>query len=209
LDCYNFEKLVRETVVGGYNTMEKNLKLAIIGNLMEQDWVLPFDIEMFFEEQLGQLYDGYAEYNYTPIPEVEAYLTGLELSSNQIVKLEKLVIDSDDDIYHCIWPQWDGEDDYFAFSSLDGLEQCDHLKMLDICGILSVEQPLDLTALTSLRAFESLRLDGGRLTDLHPLSEIHTLHRVKLTGTTIEPSVENQQIITMLTERGVKVKASL
>lgn len=189
--------------------MEKNLKLAIIGNLMEQDWIPPFDIEMFFEEQLGQPYDGYAEYNYAPIPEVETYLAGLELGNDQILKLEKLVIDSDDDIYHYIWPQWDAEDDYFAFTSLDGLEQCDHLKMLDICGILSVEQPLDLTALTSLRAFESLRLDGGCLADLHPLSEIQTLQRVNLTGTTIEPSVENQQIITMLTERGVKVEASL
>ena len=188
--------------------MEKNVKLAIIGQLMDDDILPPFDIDTFFEEHLGQSYDGYAEYNYAPIPEVEGYLAGLELDDAALSALKILDIDGDDQIYQNIWPQWDGEDDYFAFTSLDGLEQCRNLTTLDICGILS-EQPLDLTNLKALPIFETLILDGAALDDVRPLLDIPTLKTVKLTNATIAPSEDNRQALDRLRERGVTVQAPL
>jgi hypothetical protein len=189
--------------------MEKNLKLAMIGQLMTDDVLPLFDLDVFFEEHLGQPYDGCADYNYAPIPEVEAYLTHLELDDSALLPLTRLAIDGGDEIYHYVWPQWEGEDDYFAFISLDGIEQCINLTSLDICGILSDEQPLELSALTALPAFQNLALDGAYLLDLQPLLDIATLQTVTLTYTRIESTEANQQALHTLRTRGVSVTAPL
>lgn len=186
--------------------MEKNLKLAILGQLMAQDIIPPFDIDTFFEEHLGQSYDGYAEYNYYPIPEVETHLAGIELNDeDEVLQLDTLNISSDSDIYRSIYPQWDGEDDYFAITSLDGIEICRNLKSLDILGIASLDQPLDLTALTYLPVLERFGLDGAFLADLQPLLDVPALKTLSLSHTTIAPAKKNLHIFPMLREKGIIV----
>jgi hypothetical protein len=185
--------------------MEKNLKLAILGQLMVQDIISPFDIDSFFEEYLGQVYDGYAEYNYYPIPEVEAYLAGMELHDDDVLQLDTLSINSDDDVYRYIYPQWDGDSDYFAISSLEGIEICQNLKRLDMRGIASIDQPLDLADLTQLPTFERLVLDGAVVADLEPLLHVPTLKTLSLSHITIAPPEENLHILSMLKEQGITV----
>jgi hypothetical protein len=185
--------------------MEKNLKLAILGQLMAQDIIPPFDLDIFFEEHLGQVYDGYAEYNDYPIPEVEAYLANMELNDDDVLQLDTISINTEDDVYRYIYPQWDGDGDYFAISSLEGIEICQNLTSLDMRGIASVDQPLDLTSLTQLPAFERLVLNGAVVTDLEPLLHVPTLKTLSLSYTTIAHPEENLHILTMLKDQGIAV----
>jgi hypothetical protein len=185
--------------------MERNLHLALLGQLMGQGLLPPFDLNKFFQDQMGRAYDSMAEYNYDPIPEVEAYLSTYPLNDDILSDLEDLSLDGGDEIYGWIWPFWDGEDDYFSIRTFDGIEVCHNLKTMDIVGVLSLDQPVDLTGIEKLPNLSKLCFDGGLFGDLSPLTSAPELKSVTFSYSLFTPDSNKDAVFSTLRENGVTV----
>lgn len=171
--------------------MDKNLRLAIIGNLIQEEY-FQFSIEDFFENELNKKFDLMAKYNYEPLPEVEEYFKQLDLKSLGAEKLESIYFEAGDDIIHFVWNQWDGEDEYFDIQSLDGIEICKNIKELNIDLLSNIT---DLTPLESLSKLEDISItnvsSNSTTISLKPLLKIKTLKKVTLENINIDHSEDS------------------
>jgi hypothetical protein len=133
------------------------------------------------EAQLQALEAQYAaeewEDYYGPNPAIEHALEQLELTPGQLATVKELVFDGGNEIYQILAPNWDGEDEQFAVTSI-----------------------ADVTKLPNLEAF--LVISMVRCPDLSPLLSCTKLR--KLAISTYES--DDQQTREQLAARGVAVK---
>ncbi len=187
--------------------MDKNLHFALLGQLMWKGVVPAFDLNAFFEEELGQEYDPMADYNYEPIPAVENYLRQYPPQETDLLKLDSLSLDGGDAIYGWIWPQWDGEDDYFSIRSFEGIEACRNITSIDIVGVLSLDHPVNLKGIDKLPQLTKLSFDGGLFGDLYPLTEAPELRSVTFFYSLFTSDTNRDAVFSALREKGVTVSS--
>jgi hypothetical protein len=118
-----------------------NFKLLVLQELMYvQEILVPrFDVDQFIrlhtdrEIMIGQ--DGYAV-----IPEVLAYFESLLIPSPLLAQVQKLAFDGGHEIYHQIFPNWDGECNTFDVKYADDVALVTNLNRMSSMPSGFVEQ---------------------------------------------------------------------
>lgn len=105
-----------------------NFKLIVINDILEKS--------PSFEKSLEELKDKYIkDYEwYTtdkPIKEMVDFFEKLVLTQEDLNKVELLSFDGGEDIYFLLKPDWDGEDDIFDVTSVEGFEKLPNLKKVE------------------------------------------------------------------------------
>ncbi len=183
--------------------MEKNLKLALIGQLITNQ-ILKFDIHELYMKIYGHDWDPISKYNHLPQKEIEDFFYLYPVDDTILQDLQELNIEVGNIIYHLIWNQWNGENNYFHITSLDGIEKCKNLKKIYIEYLWNAN---DLSPLRELDHLESLVIYswGNNLNSLKPLLEIDSLRQISLEGLVLKNRNEAQQVIDKLKENGVEI----
>lgn len=101
-----------------------NFKLVVINSLLDK--------ETSFGEELERLENEYNEENEDfEIDEMNTsileFLQELTLTQEDLNEVTELVFDGGEDIYFMIYPDWDGEDDIFDVTSVEGIEKLNNL----------------------------------------------------------------------------------
>ena len=151
-----------------------NLKISVIGALHDLG---------FYKEEAEALKDRYyngADFSYKPIPEVYEYYQNLEIDQAKLDQIESLQPDGGDLCYLYLMNNWDGEDDQFLISSLEGIEQLTNLKSFDPISMI-VEEGLDYSPLLKCKKLE----------------EVSSAFALE--------SSKNEKVIEQLEERGVEM----
>lgn len=184
--------------------MHKNLQLALLDNLMEDGVIQRFDRNAFFLKYRSEPFDPNCDYNFEPLPDVEAYLLRIELKDSDLAQLTAVSVDPGQRLQQDIFPQWDGEDNYFDVPSLEGLQRCTNAKQLHL-ELFPPNDPGDIEALRRMPGVENITFNGGVLDDLGPLDAIACLRKVEFLVTRIKDTQENRIILENLRRRGCKV----
>jgi hypothetical protein len=106
------------------NIQDPNLRLTILQAAWTAKLLPKFDKEAFFRDELGEGYDGDADYNYEPHEKVREALLKIPLPDSLLTKLKRVVWDGGKEIWLIIWRYWDGESDEFNVKDLSGIEAC-------------------------------------------------------------------------------------
>lgn len=95
-----------------------NFKLAVIQVLMYEDELLQpiFNIHEFVKTHKGRPIN-IEEEGYGVIPEARAYFAELEIPPHLLSRVTAIHQDGGDDVYHQLYPFWDGEDEFFTIKS--------------------------------------------------------------------------------------------
>lgn len=105
-----------------------NFKLVVIEALLDK--------EPLFLKELTNIIDKYTN-NFEwysgaeSIVEIREYLEELTLESSDLEKIESLCFDGGNEIYHILKPDWDGEDDLFDVTSVEGFQILKNLKTVE------------------------------------------------------------------------------
>lgn len=179
--------------------MDKNLKYAIIEELMEKN-IFSFELEEFLELNPDVEYD-----EFEPCEEIERYFRELELNNLDLSQVTELKwYPGGPEVIEAICLEWDGEDDYFDIRSLDGIGICENITKISIEYLLAAK---NLSPLTELKKLESIRLIIGRakIEDLSPLLEIGSLREVTIQdiGNNVLVTKEAKEVIRKLISKGV------
>jgi len=110
-----------------------NAKLQVIEELMYKQGMLTprFDVRDFARWYTARQIDIEAE-SFAVIPEALAYFRDLPIPSRLAYEITSLYIDGGSEIFHQIYPQWDGEDDTFDLHSVADYRQFPNLKKLSL-----------------------------------------------------------------------------
>ena len=105
-----------------------NFKLVVIEALL--------DLEPHFLQELNDLKNKYVDdfewyVGAGPIAEIRDYLEKLRLEADDLAKIEQLIFDGGQEIYHILKPDWDGEDELFDVESVEGFQHLKNLKTVD------------------------------------------------------------------------------
>lgn len=107
-------------------------KLLVINELMYNQNVLPaFDLDKFVASYTERAID-VEEEGYDIIPEVAEYFKALEILTGMVKNITELEQDGGDQIYHDIYPFWDGEDDVFDIHSAEDAHLLPNLKKMSL-----------------------------------------------------------------------------
>ena len=113
-----------------------NFKLIVVNSLLDE--------EPSFEDELERMKEKYTD-NYDlyndegPIEEMLQYFEELYLTKEDLSKITSLTFDGGNDIYSLIWPNWDGEDDFFDVESVDGFQSLRNLERIEYTGMCEEE----------------------------------------------------------------------
>ena len=105
-----------------------NFKLIVIDSLLS--------FKPRFENQLGELKEKYVE-NYEwcsckgVINEIVEFFENVNISQDDLDKVEDLCFDGGNEVYFLLQPDWDGEDDIFDIASVKGFENLKNLKKVE------------------------------------------------------------------------------
>lgn len=96
-----------------------NFKLAVIQVLMYEDELLQpaFELREFVKAHTARTID-LEEEGYGIIPEAQAFFANLEIPAHLLHGMTAIYQDGGDDIYHQLYPFWDGEDEFFTIKSV-------------------------------------------------------------------------------------------
>ena len=114
-----------------------NFKLVVIESLLDK--------EPSFEDGLTTIQQKYID-NYEwykglgPIQEVLEFFSQLQLTQEDLDKVDELCFDGGNEIYHLIQPDWDGEDEEFDVNSVEGFEHLKNLKT--VCYISMCDEEI-------------------------------------------------------------------
>lgn len=111
-----------------------------------------------------------------------------------------LVCEGGNTIYTLVTYQWDGEDDSFDLTSLEGIEVLKNLETLH--AHVMVKGPVSLQPLRQLKKLRHLSLAYKSFTDYEALLEINTLESIGI------QHVDNKNIaliVAALKEKGVTI----
>lgn len=110
-----------------------NFKLCIIQVLMYEKMLLKPKFDIYgFAKCYPPREINIDEEGYDPIKPAIEYFKKLEIPSSLAAEIEEITLDGGNDIYHQIYPFWDGEDDYFDLKrfSDEELSQFPNLKYM-------------------------------------------------------------------------------
>ncbi len=180
--------------------MNINLKLLVISSLIEAN---ELDYE---EEYCEEVFDKIDEDEVLsedmyglPIPELVDYFAQLDLTS-YFNKVNKISLDGGRAIYSIVSYSWDGEDDAFNITSLDGIEALQNLEVLDANTMLGAS--VSLQPLAQLHKLRQVSLNYKNFVDYEVLQAIESLESVTLTFTT---GADVSAITNPLVAKGVNV----
>lgn len=124
-----------------------NFKLLVIEALLDKEPAFEQELAAL-KEQFTTQYEWYEDMK--PIPQIMTYLQNLELSKKDLLKVDYLCFDGGNEIYHIIQPDWDGEDDLFDVTSVEGFEQLPNLMTVDYLSMAEPEvlEPLRAAGIT-------------------------------------------------------------
>lgn len=102
-----------------------NFKLVVIDSILDQS--------PSFESELAEMKRRYLEpvdhfcYLEEPVPEMVSYFQKLRLTEEDLDKVLELEFDGGNCIYFLLKPDWDGEEDIFDVTSVQGWERLKNL----------------------------------------------------------------------------------
>lgn len=103
-------------------------------------------------------------------------------------------------------------DETLELALRDEINKDDHLEESDFLDIVEMDlSGLEITELDGievLKNVESLSLENNKITDFSILSELDNLNEVNVIGNPIDDNLEQQEILTKLSDQGVIVKQS-
>lgn len=103
-------------------------------------------------------------------------------------------------------------DETLELALRDEINKDDHLEESDFLDIVELDlSGLEITELDGievLKNVESLSLENNKITDFSILSELDNLNEVNVIGNPIDDNLEQQEILTKLSDQGVIVKQS-
>ena len=123
-----------------------NFKLVIIENLLYNSK----NKKPIFEEEYKEILETerYKNENYRIFKEMlydemcislYEYIKNLEISDEDLSKIEKMYIDGGSQIYQDLAPSWNGESKIFDVTSIDGIEKLVNLKTINIFSLTTKE----------------------------------------------------------------------
>jgi hypothetical protein len=126
-----------------------NFKLTVLSALME---------EGHYAEKAEKLHDAHADSaeDYHPIEQVIAFYRSLKISAKRLATVTNLSPDGGDLAYMHAMGVWDGEDDQFNITSLEGIEHLENLETWTPIAMIG-EDGVDYTPL--LRCKKLKRVD--------------------------------------------------
>ena len=135
-----------------------NLKLSVISALHDLG---------YYTDEAKKISDAQEDWEnpYSPIPAVLEYYQNLELSADYLAEIETLNPDGGDLVYQFLTTSWDGEDEQFDISSLEGIEQLVNLKSFAPSSMI-ISDGLDYAPLLACPKLESDR-KSTRLNSSH------------------------------------------
>lgn len=151
-----------------------NFKFSVISALHE---------EGFYVAEAKALNDQYGDeddFSYKPIPEVYEYYKNLEIDPEKLALVTSLYPDGGDQCYMYLMNNWDGEDDTFDISSIEGIEHLPNLKIFDPVSMITADG-IDFAPFLKCEKLEEVNAEVMRDTE------------------------ENRGVISQLKERGVEV----
>ncbi len=184
--------------------MHRNLRFAILDQLMESGAIPRFDLSAFFLTSRGEEYDPNNDYDFAPLDDVADHLANVSLDDSTLCQMTELDIYAGNELQHVIFPQWSGEDHYFDIPTLDGIERCAGLQSLSI-QLLPPDAPADITAVSRLPNLTDLSFNGGVLTTLAPFLGCARLTKLEFIVTSIDDVDDNRTIVSGLRARGCQV----
>lgn len=121
-----------------------NFKLAVIDVLMyEKNRIEPkFDLYDFIRYYKKRRID-IEEEGYHIIPEAKIYFEQLEIEQSLADGIEVLELDSGSEIYHHLYPFWDGEDDTFDVKNFEDIIHFPRLRKITVAYSEEKERALD------------------------------------------------------------------
>jgi hypothetical protein len=128
-----------------------------------------------------------------PNEAVRAALLAITPKPEDLAALDTLTWEAGEDIQYLVWGQWDGEDDYFEITRLDGIEALSGLEHLD----LELANVTDLAPLRGLRALKHVAVEG-QVADLSPLSDLPRLTKLSVSA---DKTAANKKILAAVRAR--------
>lgn len=115
-----------------------SLKLAVLSELIDNGSIDIGDPQDLYDHVLARHFDLEAE-GYQEVPEARAWLARYPLTTDLLAKVTSMEFDGGATIYRYINYFWDGEDEAFTISSLEGIEALPNLKRVRIISILDLD----------------------------------------------------------------------
>ncbi|HEY2491685.1 MAG TPA: ybaK/ebsC family protein [Paenibacillus sp.] len=112
-----------------------NFKLIVMDALLDQEPSFEAELERL-KEQYTDNYDWYSGAG--PIQELLGFFAAVQLEQQDLEKVTELSFDGGNEIYHIIKPDWDGEDELFDVTTVEGFQ---HLTRLQSVFYASMCQP--------------------------------------------------------------------
>jgi hypothetical protein len=118
-----------------------NFKLLVLQELMyvQKTLVPPFDVHQFIRLHTGREIMIEQE-GYAVIPEVLAYFESVAIPAPLLAQVQKLAFDGGHEIYHQIFPYWDGECNTFDVKYADDVDLVTNLNRMSSMPSAFVEQ---------------------------------------------------------------------
>lgn len=183
--------------------MDKNLKFAILDNLITNGDFY-FDREEFFQN--NPEIDS-ADYEYSACKLLEDYFENIALESSKLQSLDEFSWGISAEIISSIWKHYDGEDDYFDISSLEGLENCPNITEIFFEYCWNVR---DLSPLNKLKKLQEITIYSNEIevNSLEPLAKLPNLKKIQFEGLKFKDQAETDKIVEILKSKGVEVDIS-
>ena len=181
--------------------MNANLKLVTISMLIEAN-ALEYD-EVLCETTFEKIEDDEElsdDLYGAPIPELVDYFTQLDITA-QLDQVHQLSLDGGRDIYQFATYFWDGEDEVFDITSLEGIETLVNLELLQFDHMVSGS--ISLKPLASLKKLRQVSLNYNHFIDFEALLDINSLEQVTLSFTY---NKDVSSIVDRLKAKGLAVK---
>lgn len=109
-----------------------NFKLIVIEALLDKDPLFLNELTELANKHSDH-YEWYSDAG--PIDEIINYLKELSLTKSDLDKVESLCFDGGNEIYGMIKPDWDGEDDLFDVTSVEGFQNLNSLKTVEYISL--------------------------------------------------------------------------
>jgi hypothetical protein len=151
-----------------------NFKISVIGALHDLG---------YYNEEATDIQKSNADWGHDnePIPEVLDFYKNLEIDSDFLNEIEFLYPNGGDLCYEYLFNVWDGEDNQFDISSIEGIENLQNLKIFDPISMIS-DKGIDFSPLLKCEKLETLS------------SEF------------MLQNLENKKILNLLKNKGVEIK---
>lgn len=110
-----------------------NFKLVVIETLLDKKSSFNDELEILKKKYCDTFEIGEDE---SPIKEIAEYFETLKLEDKDLDQVTELCFDGGNEIYFYICPDWDGEDDFFDISSIEGYRNLKNLKSVEYISML-------------------------------------------------------------------------